>query len=74
MLLRTDCYLVTAVTRIRNESRIRGSGRYSTDELVSGYFQKQTPWPLGVPRGQRGGSLTAVILSFVDRSRYFSFK
>jgi hypothetical protein len=28
----------------------------------------------GVSRGQRGGSLTAVNLSFLDRSRYFSFK
>jgi hypothetical protein len=28
----------------------------------------------GVPRGQRDGTLTAVILSFLDRSRYFSFK
>jgi hypothetical protein len=28
----------------------------------------------GVSRGQRGGSLTVVNLSFVDRSRYFSFK
>jgi hypothetical protein len=27
-----------------------------------------------VSRGQRGGSLTAVNLSFLDRSRYFSFK
>jgi hypothetical protein len=25
-------------------------------------------------RGQSGGSLTVVILSFLDRSRYFSFK
>jgi hypothetical protein len=28
----------------------------------------------GVSRGQRGGSPMAVNLSFVDRSRYFSFK
>jgi hypothetical protein len=28
----------------------------------------------GVSRGQRGGSLTVVNLSFLDRSRYFSFK
>jgi hypothetical protein len=28
----------------------------------------------GVSRGQRGGSLTAVNLSFLHRSRYFSFK
>jgi hypothetical protein len=28
----------------------------------------------GVSRGQRGGILTAVNLSFLDRSRYFSFK
>jgi hypothetical protein len=28
----------------------------------------------GVSRGQRGGSPTAVNLSFLDRSRYFSFK
>jgi hypothetical protein len=28
----------------------------------------------GVPRGQRGGSLTVVNLSFLERSRYFSFK
>jgi hypothetical protein len=28
----------------------------------------------GVLRGQRGGSPTVVNLSFVDRSRYFSFK
>jgi hypothetical protein len=28
----------------------------------------------GVSRGQRGGSHTAVNLSFLDRSRYFSFK
>jgi hypothetical protein len=27
-----------------------------------------------VSRGQRGGSLTAVNLSFIDRSRYFSIK
>jgi hypothetical protein len=27
-----------------------------------------------VSRGQRGGSHTAVNLSFIDRSRYFSFK
>jgi hypothetical protein len=28
----------------------------------------------GVSRGYRGGSPTAVNLSFLDRSRYFSFK
>jgi hypothetical protein len=28
----------------------------------------------GVSRGQRGGSTTIVNLSFLDRSRYFSFK
>jgi hypothetical protein len=28
----------------------------------------------GVSRGQRGGSPTVVNLSFLDRSRYFSFK
>jgi hypothetical protein len=28
----------------------------------------------GVSRGQRGGTPTAVNLSFLDRSRYFSFK
>jgi hypothetical protein len=28
----------------------------------------------GVSRGQRGGSLTVVNLSFLDQSRYFSFK
>jgi hypothetical protein len=28
----------------------------------------------GVSRGQRGGSRAAVNLSFLDRSRYFSFK
>jgi hypothetical protein len=28
----------------------------------------------GVSSGQRGGSPTAVNLSFLDRSRYFSFK
>jgi hypothetical protein len=28
----------------------------------------------GVSRGQRGGSLTVVNLSFLDRSRYVSFK
>jgi hypothetical protein len=28
----------------------------------------------GVSRGQRGGSPTAVNLSFLDRSRYFYFK
>jgi hypothetical protein len=28
----------------------------------------------GVSRGQRGGSPTIVNLSFLDRSRYFSFK
>jgi hypothetical protein len=28
----------------------------------------------GVSRGQRGGSPTAVNLSFLDKSRYFSFK
>jgi hypothetical protein len=28
----------------------------------------------GVSRGQRGGSPTAVNLSFLDRSRHFSFK
>jgi hypothetical protein len=28
----------------------------------------------GVSRGQHGGSLTVVNLSFLDRSRYFSFK
>jgi hypothetical protein len=28
----------------------------------------------GVSRGQRGESLTFVNLSFLDRSRYFSFK
>jgi hypothetical protein len=28
----------------------------------------------GVSRGQRGGYSTVVILSFLDRSRYFSFK
>jgi hypothetical protein len=28
----------------------------------------------GVSRGQRGGSLTIVNLSFLDWSRYFSFK
>jgi hypothetical protein len=28
----------------------------------------------GVSPGQRGGSPTVVNLSFVDRSRYFSFK
>jgi hypothetical protein len=28
----------------------------------------------GVSRGQLGGSPTAVNLSFLDRSRYFSFK
>jgi hypothetical protein len=28
----------------------------------------------GVSRGQRGGSPTAVNLSFIDRRRYFSFK
>jgi hypothetical protein len=26
----------------------------------------------GVSRGQRGGSRTVIILSFLDRSRYFS--
>jgi hypothetical protein len=44
---------------------------------------KQTPWPLVCkqtksterpPLGQRGGIPTAVNLSFLDRSRYFSFK
>jgi hypothetical protein len=29
---------------------------------------------IGVSRGQRGGSPTVVNLSFLDRSRYFSFK
>jgi hypothetical protein len=28
----------------------------------------------GVSRGQRGGSPTVVDLSFLDQSRYFSFK
>jgi hypothetical protein len=28
----------------------------------------------GVSRGQRGGSLTVIYLSFLDRSRYFPFK
>jgi hypothetical protein len=28
----------------------------------------------GVSRGQRGGSPTVVNLSFLDRSRYYSFK
>jgi hypothetical protein len=28
----------------------------------------------GVSRGQRGGSLTVVNLSFLDGSRYFSFE
>jgi hypothetical protein len=28
----------------------------------------------GVSRGQRGGSTTVINLSFLDRSRYFSFK
>jgi hypothetical protein len=28
----------------------------------------------GLSRGQRGGSFTVVNLSFLDRSRYFSFK
>jgi hypothetical protein len=28
----------------------------------------------GVSRGQRGGTPTVVNLSFLDRSRYFSFK
>jgi hypothetical protein len=28
----------------------------------------------GVSRGQRGGSITVVNLSFLDLSRYFSFK
>jgi hypothetical protein len=28
----------------------------------------------GVSRGQRGGYLTVANLSFLDRSRYFSFK
>jgi hypothetical protein len=28
----------------------------------------------GMSRGQRGGSPTVVILSFLDRRRYFSFK
>jgi hypothetical protein len=28
----------------------------------------------GVSRGRRGGSPTVVNLSFLDRSRYFSFK
>jgi hypothetical protein len=28
----------------------------------------------GVSRGQRGGSLTVVNLSFLDRSRYFFFQ
>jgi hypothetical protein len=28
----------------------------------------------GMSRGQRGGSLTVINLSFLDRSRYFSFK
>jgi hypothetical protein len=36
--------------------------------LVTTFVEK------GVLRGQRGGSLTAVNLSFLDRILYFSFK
>jgi hypothetical protein len=39
-----------------------------TDNLVSSFVDR------GVSRGQRGGSPTVVNLSFLDRSRYFSFK
>jgi hypothetical protein len=38
------------------------------DEMLSTFVDR------GVSRGQRGGSPTVVNVSFLDRSRYFSFK
>jgi hypothetical protein len=46
----------------------RLSDRHLSTKLLPTFVDR------GVSRGERGGSLTAVNLSFLDRSRYFSFK
>jgi hypothetical protein len=47
-----------------------------TDWATATYWRNLVPTFVdrGVSRGQRGGSSTVVNLSFLDRSRYFSFK
>jgi hypothetical protein len=47
-----------------------------TDWVTATYWRNLVPTfaDRRVSRGQRGGSPTVVNLSFLDRSRYFSFK
>jgi hypothetical protein len=44
------------------------------EALSSSETSVPTSMDRGLLRGQRGGSRTVVNLSFLDRSRYFSFK
>jgi hypothetical protein len=73
---------ITAVFRIcyqknKQTNSLALSPQANYTEWATATFQRNlvsTFVDRGVSRGQRGGSPTVVNLSFLDRSRYFSFK
>jgi hypothetical protein len=69
----TDC---KCLQKKRNELRgpLSASELYRLRDRLLSEKLSVTFADIGVLRGQRGGSPTVVNLSFLDRSRYFSFK
>jgi hypothetical protein len=64
-----------AVTKQTNSVALSQREKY-TDRATATCRRNLVPTFVdrGLSRGQRGGSNTVVDLSFLDRSRYFSFK
>jgi hypothetical protein len=70
---------VASATQIRTQNKLRGFRTASefyrlSDRHRPANFLVPTFVDRGVSRGQRGGSLTVINLSFLDRSCYFSFQ
>jgi hypothetical protein len=68
-------YNVTKHTKQTNSVALSPQANY-TDWMTATCWRNLVPTFVdrGVSRGQHGGSPTVVNLSFIDRSRYFSFK
>jgi hypothetical protein len=67
---------IQAVTRTKTNSVAFSPQANSTDWATATCWRNLAPTFVdrGVSRGQGGGSLTVANLTFLDRSRYFSFK
>jgi hypothetical protein len=72
---KTTIFTVTAVKtwNLTNSVAFSQQENY-TDWTTATGRRMSVPVDRGVSRGQRGGSPTAVNLSFLDRSRYFFFQ